>query len=487
MNNSSQIDVSALGIDLSLIAPEIALVVAAFIILLIGYVKNFGKLSPLIAIFGILVSLYFSLQQWGDPASGFSGMVTSDNFGVAFRFIFLATAFLAILISHNFLKVKGLDKPEFYALVCFSTMGMMVMANTTDLIVMFLGLEIMSVPLYVLAGFARRNLLSNEAGIKYFIMGAFASAFLLMGIAFIFGASGTTDLRRIIADFAYLADYSHFYFYSGIALVLVGFGFKVGLVPFHSWVPDVYQGAPTPITAFFSVGPKAAGFAVLLRIFSFGFGELELLEPTFWVLAVLTMTVGNIMALKQDNIKRMLAYSSIAHAGYILMALTVGGLEGVSSAMFYLIAYGLFNFGAFAILVMIESRSGGSTDFKELKGLSKAHPYLTTILALFMFALAGFPPTVGFIGKFYIFSAVLKSGFIWLALIGVMNSFLSVYYYLRVVKVSCFEESNTAFSPVTLTPALILVLVITVLGTLGFGIFPEQILEFSRNALFAFL
>ena len=481
------IDISTAVIDFGLIAPEISLVAAAFIILIIGYTKRLGKFCALTALLGIFVSFYYTLIQYGNPGSGFSGMVTSDDFGVVFRMIFLVTALLTILIAQNYLSLKRLNKPEFYALICFSTMGMMVMANSTDLVVMFLGLEIMSVPLYVMAGFARRNLASNESGIKYFIMGAFASAFLLMGIAFIFGASGTTDLKRIIADLSYLSEFSHFYFYSGIAMILIGFGFKVGVVPFHSWVPDVYQGAPTPITAFFSVGPKAAGFAVLLRVFSFGFAEVEILEPTFWVLAVVTMTVGNVLALRQNNIKRMLAYSSIAHAGYILIAFTAGGIEGVSSAVFYLIAYALFNFGAFTVIIMMESRSGGTTEFSELKGLLKVHPYLTSILALFMFALAGFPPTVGFIGKFYIFSAALKNGFIWLTLIGVMNSFISVYYYLRVIKVSCFEDSDSEFAPMSMTPALMFVLFITILGTLGLGIFPDQILEFSKTALFAFL
>jgi len=366
-------------------------------------------------------------------------------------------------------------------------MGMMVMANSTDLVVMFLGLEIMSVPLYVMAGFARRRLESNEAGIKYFIMGAFASAFLVMGIAFVFGASGTTDLRRLVADFHFIVSNYKLYMYTGVALILIGFGFKVAAVPFHTWVPDVYQGAPTPVTAFFAVGPKAAGFAVLLRIFSFGFAELELLSTLFWVLAVLTMSVGNILALRQDNVKRMLAYSSIAHAGYILIALAVGGESAISAAIFYLVAYAVFNLGGFAVVTLLETRSGCRSDFSELAGLSKSNPYLSAVLALFMFALSGFPPTVGFFGKFYLFSAAVKAGFIWLAVIGVMNSFLSVYYYLRVVKVSYLDHYEGALNPVRYSPAMVLALVVTAIGTLGLGFFPQRLLELSQAALFAFL
>jgi len=481
------IDYSSASINFEMIYPEIALLAAAFVILLIGYLRNLDKLATSIAFVGLVLSLVLAIGQWDHQESGFFGMITCDNFGVAFKMIFVVTSILTLFIAHRFLRAKGIDRPEFYALLLISTMGMMVMATTTDLVVMFLGLEIMSVPLYVMAGFARRSLESNEAGIKYFIMGAFASAFLLMGIAFVFGASGTTDLRRIIADFHFIASQFQLYMYSGVAFILIGFGFKVAAVPFHSWVPDVYQGAPTPVTAFFSVGPKAAGFAVLLRIFSFGFAEMNMLSSLFWVLAVLTMSVGNILALRQNNVKRMLAYSSIAHAGYIMIALAVGGADATSAAIFYLVAYAMFNLGGFAVITLLETRSGCKSDFSELAGLSKSSPYLSAVLALFMFSLAGFPPTVGFFGKFYIFSAAVKAGFIWLTVIGVMNSFLSVYYYLRVVKVSCLDRFEGTYMPVTYTPAMMLALVITVVGTLGLGLFPQYLLELSQSAIFAFL
>lgn len=481
------IDLTAASIDFSLLAPEIALLTAAFIILLISFNSKYSKYAPEIAAGGLIAALILAANQFNQPSSGFFGMLTSDNFSSVFKIIFVISSFMVLLLSQKYLTAKNINRPEFYALLCIATMGMMVMSTTTDLVVIFLGLEIMSVPLYVMAGMARRSLESNEAGIKYLIMGAFASGFLLMGIAFVFGAAGTTDLKRIAADFIYIASKNHMYLYAGAALVLIGFAFKVAAVPFHSWVPDVYQGAPTPVTAFFSVGPKAAGFAALLRIFNYGFGSMAELSIVFWVLAVVTMTVGNVLALRQNNVKRMLAYSSIAHAGYILVAFAVGGQEAMSAAVFYLIAYGFFNLGGFTIVTQLETRTGTKSEFKELAGLSGAHPYLSTFLAVFMLALAGFPPTIGFFGKFYLFSAAVNKGFIWLAVIGVLNSFISVYYYLRVIKVSFLDKFEGVFMPVSYTPALITVLIITIAGTIGFGIFPQQLLEFSRAALFSVL
>ncbi|RKX28535.1 MAG: NADH-quinone oxidoreductase subunit N [Candidatus Zixiibacteriota bacterium] len=481
------IDYTSAGIDFGLIAPEIALLVTAFVILLISSIRRLNAFPIYIAFIGLVVTLALSIQQWSNQESGFFGMISCDNFGIAFKILFSATSLLVLLLGYRYMIARGIDRPEYSALLLISTMGMMVMANTTDLVVMFLGLEIMSVPLYVMAGFARRSLRSNEAAIKYFMMGAFASAFLLMGIAFVYGASGTTELRRIVADISFISSRHGAYIYAGAALILVGFGFKVAAVPFHSWVPDVYEGAPTPVTAFFSVAPKAAGFAVMLRIFLFGFADLEILSDVFWVLSVLTMSVGNILALRQGNVKRLLAYSSIAHAGYIMVALAVGGEEAVSAAIFYLVAYTIFNLGGFAVVTLLETRSGCRSNFSELPGLAATHPYLSAILALFMLALGGFPPTVGFLGKFYLFAAAIKSGYIWLAVIGVMNSFLSVYYYLRVVKASYFETSDEPFTPVSYTPAIVAVLIITAVGTLGLGFFPQQLLEFSRSAIFAFL
>jgi NADH-quinone oxidoreductase subunit N len=478
--------VSALSVDPSLIYPEIALMIGAFVLLGVACSKKLASLAPELAFVAYMVSLWLVVNQWGHQGSGFADMVLCDNFGILFKVIFVVASLITLFMAQSYLKAKRLDRPEFYALMLFSTVGMMAMANTADLVVMLIGLEVMSVPLYVMAGFDRRSLRSNEAGVKYFLMGAFASAFLLMGIAFIYGAAETTNLRRIVTDFSYLIYHqdSGVFMISGAALVLVGFGFKVAAVPFHSWVPDVYQGAPTPVTAFFSVAPKAAAFAVLLRIFIFGFAGLSELRMVFTVLAVLTMSVGNILALRQDNVKRMLAFSSIAHAGYVLVALAVGGADAVSSAFFYIAAYTMFNLGAFAVVTLLETRAGAKSDYVELTGMSKAHPYLAAVLALFMFALAGFPPTAGFFGKFYIFSAAVRAGMIWLTVIGVMNSFVSVYFYLRVIKVSFFDIAEDPFVKARISPSLILALALTVIGTLGIGFFPHQLLRLSQAAVF---
>jgi NADH-quinone oxidoreductase subunit N len=478
--------VSALSIDLNLIYPEMALVIASFVILVVACIRRLSPTAPWLTLGTYLVVLWLVVRQWDHQGSGFGDMVLCDSFGIMFKLIFVVTSIITILLAQDYMKGRGLDLPEFYALMLLSTCGMMAMANTADLVVMLIGLEVMSVPLYVMAGFDHRSLRSNEAGVKYFMMGAFASAFLLMGIAFIYGAAETTNLRRIVTDFSYLVYHreSAVFMVTGAVMVLVGFAFKIAAVPFHSWVPDVYQGAPTPVTAFFSVAPKAAGFAVMLRIFLFGFAGLADLANVFWVLAVLTMSLGNILALRQDNVKRMLAYSSIAHAGYVLVALAVGGSEAVAAAIFYLSAYAMFNLGAFAVVTLIESNSGRKADYSEFTGISRTHPYLAAVLALFMFALAGFPPTAGFFGKFYLFSAAVRSGLIWLAVIGVLNSFVSVYFYLRVIKVSYFDVADQPFEKVKLSPAMILALVITVVGTLGIGIFPHQLLRLSEAAIF---
>ncbi|PKK82193.1 MAG: NADH-quinone oxidoreductase subunit N [candidate division Zixibacteria bacterium HGW-Zixibacteria-1] len=480
-------DISSASLNFGIIAPEIVLLIAGMIILLIGNFLRDKAVLSYFSIAALAVALIPTIRQWNDPQSGFFGMVMIDNFAVLFNIIFITAGIITLLMARSYLVARNIEKFEFYPLVLFCTVGMMTMASSSDLVVIFLGLEIMSVPLYVMAGLARHDLESNESSIKYFIMGAFASAFLLYGIALIYGASETTDLRRIITDFDFIMMKSRTFLIPGALLVLVGFAFKVAAVPFHMWVPDVYQGAPTPVTGYFSVGPKAAGFAALLRIFIYGFPALTDLTPILWVLAVVTMSVGNLMAIFQPNIKRMLAYSSIAHAGYILVALTAGGDGAVSSALYYLTAYTFFNLGGFVIITMIDSRAGSKAQLDEMKGLSKTHPFLAAFLALFMFALAGFPPTAGFFGKFYVFSEAVRQGYIWLVIIAVMNSFVSVYYYLRVIVVSYFGKAEVDFRPVAFQPALILALFITAAGTLILGLLPGYWLELTRLCAFPFI
>ena len=493
------------AIDFSILMPEISLVVFSFAILLLTPFLKRHAWAPGMALAAMAVSFVFVVAGWDNQRSGYFDMVISDNFALFAKAIFLIAGGLTVMLSHDWLHRHGIDRAEYYALLLISLVGMMVMTSSANLMVIFLGLEIMSLPLYVMAGLQRDNLRSTEASAKYFFMGAFASAFFLYGIALVYGASGTTDLRQVYLTTGITMQQHALYLTAGAGMVLIGFAFKIASFPFHMWVPDVYQGAPTPVTAFFSVGPKAAGVAALLRIFMIGFGGLTAsFMPLFWVLAVLTMTVGNVLAIMQDDVKRMLAYSSIAHAGYLLVAVTAGGPDGVSAALFYLLSYAFFNLGAFAIVAIVESKSGGSNHIDTYKGLAARHPWLAVFLALFMFSLAGFPPTAGFLGKFYIFASAVKSGHVLLVVIAVLNSLISVFYYLRPVKAAFFEKEDvhimadasdagqSGMAPAAipqipearLTPMVGSTVGIAALGTLVLGILPGWFLQLAIASVF---
>jgi NADH-quinone oxidoreductase subunit N len=338
----------------------------------------------------------------------------------------------------------------------------------------------MSISLYVLAGFKREDLRSNEASLKYFLMGAFATGFLLYGIVMIYGSTRSTNLEDIIKNIAYDGGNANLLLWAGVGLLLVGLGFKIASVPFHMWVPDVYEGAPTPITAFISAGPKAAGFAALLRVFLFSFVTIKMDWTTvIWIMAALTMTTGNIVAIAQSNIKRMLAYSSIAHAGYVLVALVAGESFGVSSALFYLLAYTFMNIGAFTVVIALGRKNEENTNLDDYSGLGTRHPYLAILMMLFMISLAGFPPTAGFMAKFYVFSSAVKSGYIGLVIIGVLNSLVSVYYYLRIVVIMFMRPPLPEAKPISLPLGSILVLLISTWGVLQMGIFPQSLLNLA--------
>jgi NADH-quinone oxidoreductase subunit N len=473
------------AINLKIVMPELALLVFALIILLAVPLTRKRFLSPTLAIIAVLTSLYFIFISWNRQETGYFDMVVCDNFCLFCKLIFLLTCGAAILVSRDYLARRSIDRPEYYALMLISTVGMMVMVSSPNLMVIFLGLEIMSLPLYVLAGFMRSNLKSTEASAKYFFMGAFASAFLLYGIALVYGGTGTTDLRQIFISSGIALYKNQLYLMIGAAMVLIGFAFKIASFPFHMWVPDVYQGAPTPVTAFFSIGPKAAGVAALLRIFMIGFGTVYAdFAPLFWLLAFFTMTIGNILAIMQDDVKRMLAYSSIAHAGYLLIAVTAGSNDAVSAALFYLLAYGFFNMGAFAILIIIENRSGGSNHIDNFRGLASRHPWLSVFLALFMFSLAGFPPTAGFFGKFYLFSSAINTGLVWLVVVAVLNSLISVFYYLRPVKAAFFDSAGDEVRRPVVGPMIAVAIIITVIGTMVLGIFPGYFLKLATSSVF---
>ena len=399
--------------------------------------------------------------------------------------IFLVSAGLAILISDQYMEREGCNHGELYPLILFAVVGMMLMAAGTDLMTIFLGLEVMSVSLYVLAGFNRANLKSNEAGLKYFLLGAFSTGFLLYGMALTYGATGTTRIAKIAAVVGQMTVPSaNVMLVAGMLLMLTGFAFKVAAAPFHMWTPDVYEGAPTPMTAFMSAGPKAAGFAAALRIFLVALPTLQVeWSQLLWVLAVLTMTIGNITALRQDNIKRMLAYSSIAHAGYVLVGFAAGNSTGTAGILFYMLSYAFMNIGAFAVIILIGKKGESNGNVMDFAGLGFRHPVLAVVMSVFLFSLAGMPPTAGFIGKFYLFSGAIQKGYIGLAVIGVLNSAASVYYYLRVMVYMYMKEPTEDFEWIQVTAPIALSLLISVAGSLIPGIVPSVILQYAEQAI----
>jgi NADH-quinone oxidoreductase subunit N len=484
--------------NLAVLSPEISLTLFAMLVLLAGAFLNTGTqktILPLLALAGVGVAGAGTASLWNrnllfGPEQ--TAIYSADNFALFFKWIFLLGLGVSVLLSGRFLNARGGDRNsvagEFLGLMMLSTVGMMFVAGARDLLVVFLGIETLSIALYVLAGFARTRLMSNEAALKYFLLGAFASGFLLYGIALTYYAVGSTSLPAIADNLSRNAVRSQGILYAGLALLLIGLGFKAALVPFHQWTPDVYEGAPTPVTAFMATGAKAAAFAALMRVFIEAFPSMApQLHPFLTVLAVLTMTVGNIIAISQDSIKRMLAYSSIAHAGYLLMgvlaassAIYRGQIEAaqnsVAAVLFYVLCYALMNLGAFAVLVFLEnarsaqarqSSTGLAEDgsfrtvtprldsvdsedanlkMSDLAGLGWQQPMIAAAFALFLLSLAGIPPLAGFFGKFYIFNQTIEQGMWGLVVAGAINTVISVYYYLRPV-VSMYMNTDTEIAP----------------------------------------
>jgi NADH-quinone oxidoreductase subunit N len=426
--------------DFQTILPLITLTVWACALLLVDLFipKDKKWITATLAAFGLALTLSLTILQIGRPAvTGFSSMVAMDGFSTFLNALLLVSGLLGVALAFGYVKRMGIERGEYYTLMLFSMIGMMLMAQAADLIIVFLALELLSIPLYVLAAFNRTQAASEESGLKYFLLGAFSTGFVVYGIVLVFGATGTTSLAGILASAS--GGTSGLLLTIGAALILVGFGFKVAAVPFHMWTPDVYQGAPTSVTGFMAAGAKIAGFAALLRVFSTAFPSLSVdLTPILWALAAATMIVGNLLAISQTDIKRMLAYSSIAHAGYILMAFVPYGNPNVApvsiaAGLFYLVAYAVSNFGVWGVVIALEKSESKGLEISDYAGLAKKHPALAAAMTVFMLSLIGFPPTLGMVGKFYLFRAVLDGGFVWLAIIGVVTSLISAYYYLRVV------------------------------------------------------
>jgi len=471
--------------DLIALLPELVLAALAMGVLLAGLATGKRRnravgAGAVLSLAATGVALWFSAGATDPTARLFAGMFALDHFAVFFKVLFLLSSALAILLSLDYLDRNDYRPGEYHALVLFATVGMMTMASGTNLATIYVGLELMALSTYVLAGYFRREVKSHEAAAKYFVLGALSSGVLLYGLSLVYGTTGTLDLAVLAGKLQSGGEPTATLV--GVALMACGFLFKVAAVPFHVWTPDVYEGAPTPITAFMSVGPKAAAFAMFLRVFLGGFAPLD--DQWRWLVgaaAALTMVWGNIAALTQDNVKRMLAYSSIAHAGYALVGLVAGGPGGVQSVLFYMLVYTVTNIGAFGFVVMLESRGYAGETVQDYAGLARKHPLAAFGMLLFMLSLGGIPPTAGFMGKLYLFAAAVNAGYVWLVVVAVLMSAVSLYYYFRIVLQMYLRDGEEA-QPASLVEAPWTERVIWACGlaVLIIGVLPAPFLDAAR-------
>ena len=476
-------------ISLRVVAPAVVLAVTGFVLMLMDLVTPRGRREHMafVGLAGVVGALIAVIFLWGSDTTGFQGMAVLDTLSLFATLVIGYATGLVLLESIDYLKRRGMESGEFYILVLFAAAGMAIMAGANDLIVIFLGLETMSLALYVLAGFFRTEIQAGEASMKYFLLGAFASGFFLYGVALIYGATGSTNLHKIGAAVTAGAARDPLLLI-GFALLLVGFGFKISAVPFHMWTADVYEGAPTSVTAFIATGSKAAAFAALLRVL------LESVRPLqgewtwlFWALAVLSMTLGNVVALAQQNLKRLLAYSSIAHVGYMLVGVVAGGGLGTGSVLFYLLVYTFTTAGAFGVILLLERGGEEAVQIGDTAGLATRHPLAAFALTLLLLSLVGIPPTAGFVGKFYLFGAAVRAGFIWLAVIGVLNSAAAAYYYLRIIVSMYMREPDGPPAVVAPSFAGALAIAVALWGVIQLGLFPAPLFDLAQSAVLPLL
>jgi NADH-quinone oxidoreductase subunit N len=472
--------------DLVFLIPLLIPVVAGVLLMLLEPFTSRGRKSYLavLAVLAAAIAAY-SLQflGGGHPRTLFGGMIIIDNFSIFFQWLFLIIVGISAALSMRFNERESINRGDYYALLLFACCGMSLMAASADLILTFLGIEILSIATYVLAGFKRSDIRSNESSLKYFLLGSFATAVLLYGVALIYGGTGSTNYEAIARAFWEQGGFQSTTLI-GMGLLLVGFGFKVALVPFHSWAPDVYEGAPTPVTAFMAVGPKAAGFAALMRILVQAFPYMaQEWSSIFWLLAILTMTLGNVVAVLQTNVKRMLAYSAIAHAGYILVGIIAHSVMGFSAVLFYIVIYTVMNLVAFSVILSLSGKGDQRVYLNDYAGLGRRAPFAAAALSLALISLAGIPLTGGFIGKFYLFSAAVKEGYIGLTIIAVLNSVVSVFYYFRVMIFMYMKEPGEDTPvPETLSRPVQAIICIGLFFILLLGIHPDQILKLADSS-----
>ncbi len=483
-------DYSQLFSDFRWITPELVVTICALLALIVeAFRRREGAsiASGVICLAGSLVALYVTCRLWNVNMQVFSGLYVIDNFGTFFKIIFLIILVLISTVSLRYAAREEIAFGEYYGLLLLGVLGMMVMVSSTNFVTIFIGLEVMSLAIYVLCGLMRGNVRSVEASLKYFMLGAFATAFLLYGMALTYASSGVIDVKELASlikghSFAITPA-----FFCGMALLIVGFGFKTASVPFHMWTPDVYEGAPTSITAYMATGVKAAAFGAFLRVFYTGFLPfIDQWSAILWFIAVLTMIVGNIIALVQNNVKRLLAYSSIAHAGYILVAFVTGDKVLSSSILYYLMAYAFMNVGAFSVVILLGRKGEPNEDIDSYAGLAARHPFVALSMSIFLLSLTGIPPLAGFTGKFYIFSAAIKSQFYWLAVIGMLNSVVAAYYYLRVLMYMYFKEPERELGAIDLSPAYVIVILVSIAALLYLGIFPRDVLLLAQRSVSIF-
>ncbi len=472
--------------DLYRVAPEVILCLSGIVLMLVEPFLRRARRAVLlpIATSGATLALLAIIYPATRPGPAFSGLLLVDSFSIFIHVIIGVVTLLVVLGSADYLDREGLQQGEYYALVFFATAGMGVMASAAELMTAFIGLETSSIATYILASYRRDAPRSNESAMKYFLLGSFATAFFLYGAALVYGATGTTHLTHmILRDLPGAPTLLRI----GLALILVGLGFKVAAAPFQLWTPDVYEGAPSPVTALLSSGPKVAAFALLLRILAMVTGAGLFWSWALWVSAALTMIVGNLAALAQSNVKRMLAYSSIAHAGYILVAITAAAVSdqvavGIAAVLYYLVVYMLMKLGAFVLIAQLGGTAERHLDIDDLAGLASRQPVAAACFSLFLLSLLGLPVTAGFLGKFYIFNAALASDLVWLAVLLAVNSVIAASYYLRVIVVMYMQEPHQDWPPARVPWAVTLVLLLTAAGTLYLGLFPGHVMGFASQA-----
>ncbi len=470
--------------DLLLILPEVAITLAGLLVLTLDFALPTRRRSGLAALSlaGIGAALALVCQQIsaGSRYVAFSGLHVVDLYAGFFKIVFLLSAAIVILLSIRFLQEYGAPEGEFYALILFATLGTMLMASAADLLSLFVGLETLSICTYVLCGYLKRDQRCNEGALKYLLMGSFSTGVILYGMVLLYGLAGSTNLA-IIARAVGMGNFRNPALVMAMVLLTAGFGFKIAAVPFHMYLPDMYEGAPTSVVAFMAGAAELAGVAVLVRVFLVALPALEVdWSLLFWVLSVLTMTIGNLVAIAQGNIKRMLAYSTIAHMGYLLIGPVVGNQFGVAAVLFYSLVYALMTIGAFGMVILLQHGTVRGDQIDDFTGLAQKSPLSAGIMLVFLLSLTGIPPTAGFVGKFYLFGAAVEGGYIWLVLIAVVNSAISLFYYMRVVMVMYMRDAPAGGIALSTSSALRIAILLAVAGTLLLGIFPGPVLEFAR-------